>query len=81
METGPIDAPERLPDVELGHRSKAIDEILCQAILEGARLPLEEGLALEAKLFGDCFATEDARIGVENFLTKGPRSKAAFKHK
>ena len=81
MPKDPIEAPEKLPEVEIGHCSRAIDAILCRAILEGARLPLAEGLRLEAKLFGECYKTEDTRIGVENFLTKGPRSKAPFVHR
>lgn len=81
IDRGPLEAPEKLPDVDIGHRSKAIDAILCRAILEGARLPLQEGLRLEASLFGECYKTEDCRIGVENFLTKGARSRAAFVHK
>lgn len=81
MPKGPIDAPKELPEADLGHLSKAIDGILCRAILEGARLPLDEGLRLEAKLFGECYKTEDSRIGVENFIKNGPRSKAAFVHR
>jgi hypothetical protein len=41
-------------------------------------MPLDEGLAFESKMFGECFNTEDARIGITNFLTKGARSKAEF---
>jgi enoyl-CoA hydratase/carnithine racemase len=74
------DVPESLPDVDIGHRSKAVDAILCRAILEGARTDLRQGLAYEARCFGEVCATEDMRIGVENFLTNGPRAKAAFVH-
>lgn len=72
--------PESLPDVDLGHRSRAVDAILVAAILGGARLPLRAGLALEAKSFGAVCATKDMRIGVENFLRNGPRAKAEFVH-
>ncbi len=72
--------PGALPEIELRHLSKAVDKILCDTILEGAKLPLAEGLKLEAKNFGEVCKLKDFRIGVENFLTNGPRSKAAFVH-
>jgi enoyl-CoA hydratase / 3-hydroxyacyl-CoA dehydrogenase len=72
--------PASLPDVDIGHLSKKVDEIMCRAILEGARLNLRDGIALEAECFGDVCATKDMRIGVTNFLEKGPRSPAPFVH-
>ena len=48
-----------------------------QAIDEGPSRPLSEGLTLEAELFGDVFATEDAASGVRSFLQQGP-GKATF---
>ncbi len=51
-----------------------------RAILEGASMNLREGIALEARCFGEVCATKDMRIGVGNFLTNGPRSKADFVH-
>lgn len=79
--TGPLpEVPERLPDLDLGHLSRRVDEILCRAILEGGRLPLEEGLKVEARCFGEVCGTKDMRIGVENFLRNGPRSPAPFVH-
>lgn len=81
MPTGPLDdVPGELPAVDIGHRSTRIDQILCRAILEGARMSLADGLAHEAKLFGEVCGTEDKKIGVKTFLTEGPRSKAAFVH-
>jgi enoyl-CoA hydratase/carnithine racemase len=77
----PIETPDKLPDVELGHLSKAIDQILCRTIIEGCRKPLEEGLRFESEMFGECVKTEDTKIGIQNFLTKGPRSPAPFVHK
>lgn len=74
------EVPDELPGVELGHLSKAIDAIMCRAILEGAKMSLADGLALEADLFADVVKTKDMRIGVENFLLRGPRSKAEFVH-
>lgn len=78
--TGPVPAPAGLPELDLGHLSKRTDEILRRAVLDGARLPLADGIALEARLFGECASTKDMRIGIENFLKNGPRSKAAFVH-
>ena len=54
------------------------DALLCRAVLEGAKLPLTKGLEHEAKLWGEGVNLEDFRIGIDNFLTKGPRSKAEF---
>lgn len=41
-----------------------------EAVTRGARLPLEDGLALEAELFAGLFATEDVREGTRAFLEK-----------
>ncbi|MFQ5507031.1 MAG: enoyl-CoA hydratase/isomerase family protein, partial [Planctomycetota bacterium] len=72
--------PDSLPALELGHLSRAVDAIVVAAILEGARLPLKEGIALEARKFGEVCGLKDMRIGVENFIANGPRAKAAFVH-
>lgn len=77
----PLPVPDALPAVELGHLSRAIDALICRAILEGCRLPLAEGLRLESELFGACCATEDMRIGVRNFADHGPRTRAEFVHR
>ena len=80
IERGPIDVPETLPAVDIGHLSKAVDAILSRAILEGCKMPLADGLAHEAKLFGEVCETKDMRIGLTNFLKNGPRAKAEFVH-
>lgn len=80
IKKGALRPPAELPPVDLGHLSRKVDEILCRAILEGARMTLPKGLALEAKLFGEVVETKDAHIGLKNFLEKGARSKAAFVH-
>jgi enoyl-CoA hydratase/carnithine racemase len=49
-----------------------------KAVVRGTELPLEEGLALEAKLFASLFATEDMREGTRAFLEK---RKPVFKGK
>ena len=41
-----------------------------EAIRRGVEMPLSEGLALEATLFGLCAATEDMREGMAAFLEK-----------
>ena len=41
-----------------------------EAVIRGAELPLAEGLALEAKLFANLFASEDVREGTSAFLVK-----------
>lgn len=48
-----------------------------KAILDGYHLPLSEAAEIEAQYFGDCFATDDCRTGVESFLEQGP-GKATF---
>jgi enoyl-CoA hydratase/carnithine racemase len=77
---GALDPPE-LPELDLGHRSRAVDAVLRKAILEGARRPLAEGLRFESRCFGEVCALEDMRIGLQNFIQNGPRSKAPFVHR
>ncbi|MFN7956030.1 MAG: enoyl-CoA hydratase-related protein [bacterium] len=43
-----------------------------RAIAEGVDTDLASGLAIEARSFGDCFGTEDAREGLRAFLEKRP---------
>lgn len=78
---GPIPCPVELPAVNLGHLSRRIDAILTEAIVGGARTTLGEGLELEARLAGRCMETEDARLGIANFLENGTRTAAAFVHR
>ena len=81
IEKGPMsDAPDSLPDVEIGHLSKAIDQLVVKSILEGGKMTLEDGLKNEAFLFGQCWTTKDNRIGLQNFIEKGAKSKAEFIH-
>jgi enoyl-CoA hydratase/3-hydroxyacyl-CoA dehydrogenase len=77
---GPIPIPSKLPEVDIGHLSRKIDSILQKAILEGARMPLEQGLKHEAKTFGECLLTQDMQIGMDNFMKNGPRVNAHFVH-
>jgi enoyl-CoA hydratase/3-hydroxyacyl-CoA dehydrogenase len=72
--------PSVLPEADLGGLSRRVDEILRRAILEGARLPLEEALAVETRAFADAWATRDRRIGLENYVRTGLKQPAAFVH-
>ena len=76
----PVESTAPLPSVDLGHRSRAIDALICRAITEGCRRPLGEGLRFESEIFGSCCATDDMRIGVRTFQESGPRARAAFVH-
>jgi enoyl-CoA hydratase/3-hydroxyacyl-CoA dehydrogenase len=67
-------------EINIGHLSKKIDEIMNRAIYDGIKLPLDEALELESKLFGECILTDDMKIGLDNFMENGPRAKAEFKH-
>jgi enoyl-CoA hydratase / 3-hydroxyacyl-CoA dehydrogenase len=81
IDPAPIATPDTLPPVDIGPRSRAVDALVCRAVVEGCRLPLADGLRLESELFGEGCALEDMRIGVENFLKNGPRAVAAFAHR
>jgi enoyl-CoA hydratase/carnithine racemase len=48
-----------------------------RAIDEGLELPLNEGLALESRLFAELFGSEDQKIGMSSFIENGP-GKAVF---
>ena len=79
LDTKPMNnVPVSLPAMDLGHLSKAVDAVICKAILLGCKLPLDQGLAFEAKCFGEVCGLEDMRIGTQNFIANGPKSKAAF---
>ena len=77
---GPIPIPSKLPEVDIGHLSRKIDSLLQKAILEGAKMTLEDGLKLEAKTFSECFSTQDRNIGIDNFMKNGPKVNANFVH-
>lgn len=80
VDPAPMTLPERLPPVDLGHHSRAIDAILVDVIRRGLASPLGEGLAIEASGFGRCKETVDLDIGMKNFIQNGPRVPAAFLH-
>jgi enoyl-CoA hydratase/3-hydroxyacyl-CoA dehydrogenase len=76
----PVPLPSRLPAIDIGHRSLAIDEILVDVVVRGLVLPLEHGLELESRGFGRCKRTVDMDIGMKNFIQNGPRVPAVFLH-
>ncbi len=82
IEKGPLsNVPDSLPDIDIGHHSKAIDAIAVESILTGAKMSLDDGLKNEARLFGHCWTTQDNRIGLQTFVEKGAKAKADFVHK
>jgi enoyl-CoA hydratase/3-hydroxyacyl-CoA dehydrogenase len=76
----PVALPERFPEVDLGHHSRAIDAILVSALRGGLSSPLADGLRIEAECFGRCKQTVDFDIGMKNFIQNGPRVPAQFLH-
>jgi enoyl-CoA hydratase/3-hydroxyacyl-CoA dehydrogenase len=74
----PLTVPDPIPNVDIGHRSLAVDAILVDAVKRGVQLPLDEGLLVEAKAFADTKETVDADIGIQNFIMHGARVPAAF---
>ncbi len=78
---GSIPVPDELPEVDIGHLSRPVDELIQRAVREGAATDLVSGLELEIRLFGEGCGLEDMRIGVRNFIENGPRTLAAFVHR
>lgn len=78
---GPVPVPGELPEVDIGHLSRAVDGLIQRAVREGAATDLASGLELEIRLFGRGCALEDRRIGIRNFLENGPRTQAPFVHR
>ena len=81
MPDGPIPVPEELPEVDIGHLSRAVDALIQRAVREGAAGDLASGLELEIRLFGEGCSLEDMRIGTRNFIENGPRTPASFVHR
>ena len=72
--------PCPLPDVDIGHRSLAIDRILTDAMFAGLVTDLDKGLEVEAQAFARCKETVDYDLGMINFIQNGPRVPAVFMH-
>lgn len=54
----------------IASRGKPSIQKIMRAVREGSALPLQEALALEAKLFGETCETQDMREGVTAFIEK-----------
>jgi enoyl-CoA hydratase len=71
-------APEQLSDeaemlgATLARLAPLALRACLSAVTRGSRLSLDEGLALEARLFSELFTTEDVREGTRAFLEKRP---------
>jgi enoyl-CoA hydratase/carnithine racemase len=76
----PLDVPEKLPTVDIGHRSLAIDAVLVDVLRKGLTRPLPAGLEVEAEGFAICKDKVDYSIGMTNFIQNGPRVPAEFLH-
>lgn len=80
LDPAPLDVPDELPALDIGHRSLAVDRILTDTVFAGLRQDLEAGLETEAVAFGRCKETVDYDIGMTNFIQNGPRVPAVFMH-
>ncbi len=78
IEKGPLQNVGEPEDLDIGFHSRKIDSILVNTIYAGAKMTLAQGLELESRSFGECIETRDMWIGLENFMSKGAASKAAF---
>lgn len=70
----------QLAEVDIGHRSRAVDALLCAAIIYGATHDLKAGLARELAAFRDICALQDMRIGIDHFVSNGTKTPAPFIH-
>ncbi len=80
VDPAPMDLPATLPSTDIGQRSRTVDGVLVSAIREGLALPLDQGLAAEARAVGRCTQLIDFDIGMKNFMQNGPRVPAVFLH-
>ena len=55
---------------KIGRHSLQALKRIKQAVNEGNEKPLDEGLALESKLFKEMFETEDVKEGIQAFIEK-----------
>lgn len=76
----PSPSPAGLPETDIGHRSRAVDAILCDVVASGLLLPLDAALEGECRGFERVCALQDMQIGVQNFATTGGKQPAAFVH-
>jgi enoyl-CoA hydratase len=64
-----MDAAKAMADKLLGKSAVSLRYAM-EAVHHGLQVPLQEGLNLEANLFGLCCATEDKKEGVRAFMEK-----------
>jgi enoyl-CoA hydratase/carnithine racemase len=76
----PLAVPGTIPNVDIEHRSLSTDAILVNAVKQGLKLSLYDGLVVEAKAFAVVKQTVDADLGIKNFQANGPRVPAVFIH-
>jgi enoyl-CoA hydratase len=72
VEDGRLSAEAESLCAEIARHAPLAVRACLAAVTRGERLPLEEGLALEAELFAGLFSTEDVREGTRAFLEKRP---------
>ncbi|MBM4344800.1 MAG: 3-hydroxyacyl-CoA dehydrogenase/enoyl-CoA hydratase family protein [Deltaproteobacteria bacterium] len=77
---GPVADADAACQVDIGHRSRAVDAVLCEVVRAGARLGLHAGLEAELDGFARICSLQDMRIGVDTFVQQGPRAIPAFVH-
>jgi len=56
----------------IGRMSRVSISKILRAVRQGCEKPLAQGLALEAKLFGEMMSTQDKKIGIQAFFEKNP---------
>ena len=77
---GPLAESLQIAPADIGHRSRAVDAILCEVVHFGAGHSLEQGLQAELEGFARICALADMQIGVQSFATAGPKALPAFVH-
>lgn len=70
----------QLAAVDIGHRSRKVDDLLCESVVFGATHALAAGLEHELDVFRRICVLQDMRIGVDHFVKVGPRVPAPFVH-
>lgn len=80
LPTEPLAASVTLPDVDIGHRSQAVDAIVAEVIAFGASHTLAEGLQAELNGFARICSLQDMKVGVGHFIQHGTKSPAPFVH-
>lgn len=80
LQQGPLTDAEVNTHDDIGHRSRAVDAVLCEVVRAGARTDLRAGMDAELDGFARICALQDMRIGVQTFVQQGPKAVPAFVH-